>query len=495
MKRELPLLITGLMGTFLILQVFVPHPPLDSIDETLTDFALIVIVFTMILGIINLIATNLRKITRSKPGWGYAAITIGAFLVVAGTGMFNLFEERSLKKEIARRNSDLVELVVAIEASQMIADPSRESYELLVQSVVKSLSDSYSMDARILQESGVDPREARHLLERGMPDKARFEAVFSPAGINYEGFQILRERTQTRIGQVADYAVPYGKALLSMVETVQEFLAEWPEWHSELLALESNGGVIPPERYDFVLREARQRISPGDFDVMGRTVPMGAKLGSQVCKSVIERIKTEMVALEEDALRRDPDARLTEDDARAATLARNVPSEVLADPAMVLALADFVSKDAPLEGLDNTRKMSWFATFYLDPILELDATEQGSAFNWLYEYVYYPLSSTMFALLAFFISSAAYRAFRARSREAAMLLLAGTIVMLGMIPLGNLLTSWLPEWLQMSDVADWIMMVPNMASQRAIMIGVALGVISTALKLILGVERGYLGGD
>ncbi|MDP6090150.1 MAG: hypothetical protein QF563_08085, partial [Candidatus Marinimicrobia bacterium] len=38
--------------------------------------------------------------------------------------------------------------------------------------------------------------------------------------------------------------------------------------------------------------------------------------------------------------------------------------------------------------------------------------EIGSPFWWLYEYAFKPLTATMFAMLAFYISSAAFRAFR-----------------------------------------------------------------------------------
>lgn len=121
--------------------------------------------------------------------------------------------------------------------------------------------------------------------------------------------------------------------------------------------------------------------------------------------------------------------------------------------------------------------------------------DPGTAFNWMYEYVYSSLSATMFALLAFFVASASYRAFRARNFEATLLLLAGFLVMLGRVPIGDLITQWLPRDYQLSQWANWIMNVPNTAGQRAIMIGIALGLVSTSLRIILGLERAYLGGD
>ena len=62
-----------------------------------------------------------------------------------------------------------------------------------------------------------------------------------------------------------------------------------------------------------------------------------------------------------------------------------------------------------------------------------------TAFGWVYNFMMVPLQSTMFAILAFFIASAAYRSFRARSREAAVLLIAAVIVMMGRVPLGEYL--------------------------------------------------------
>lgn len=177
--------------------------------------------------------------------------------------------------------------------------------------------------------------------------------------------------------------------------------------------------------------------------------------------------------------------------------------------------------------------------------LEADGTWLKS----LYEYAFKPLSATMFALLAFYVASASYRAFRAKNPEATALLIAAFIILLGRTLFGTVLTEVLPGcvellfgglagWLAwrnyraknwavaapMAVVAaflvgrtayayvanaggndigfvtipklvNWIMIVPQQAGQRAIMIGICLGVISMSLRLILGVERSHLGSD
>ncbi|WP_455378790.1 hypothetical protein [Petrachloros mirabilis] len=111
-----------------------------------------------------------------------------------------------------------------------------------------------------------------------------------------------------------------------------------------------------------------------------------------------------------------------------------------------------------------------------------------TAFGWVYSYMMVPLQGTMFAILAFFIASAAYRSFRARSREAAVLLIAAVIVMMGRVPLGEFLIPL------SGDVSQWILNVLNASVRRAILIGVSLGAIALSFKIIFGVERSYLGG-
>jgi len=117
-----------------------------------------------------------------------------------------------------------------------------------------------------------------------------------------------------------------------------------------------------------------------------------------------------------------------------------------------------------------------------------------SFFMTMYFYVLSPVQATMFALLAFFIASAAYRAFRAKTLLATLLMISAVIVMLGRVPIGDMLVGWLPEGMRFSDIARFILDYPNTAAKRAIYIGVGLGVGVTALKIILGIERTWLGG-
>ena len=116
--------------------------------------------------------------------------------------------------------------------------------------------------------------------------------------------------------------------------------------------------------------------------------------------------------------------------------------------------------------------------------------QPGGFFNdRLYLEMYVPMASTMYATLAFYIASAAFRAFRVRSWQAGLLAATAAVVMLGRVPVGQLI------WTDMPRLVDWIMDTPNMVAQRAILIGAALGAVATGLKMVFGIERSYLGRE
>lgn len=123
---------------------------------------------------------------------------------------------------------------------------------------------------------------------------------------------------------------------------------------------------------------------------------------------------------------------------------------------------------------------------------------QHHVFEWLFNNIQVPMDATMFSLLAFFIASAAYRAFRARTLEASLLLVTALIVMLGNVPVGDLIWNtvfaWLPWEDATSSMKQWILDNPNLSARRGIILGISLGVISQSIRIILGIERSYLGG-
>ncbi len=139
-----------------------------------------------------------------------------------------------------------------------------------------------------------------------------------------------------------------------------------------------------------------------------------------------------------------------------------------------------------------------FAGMIMMVLIGVPYGPQNSIFVWLYDNVQVPMDATMFSLLAFFIASAAFRAFRARAFEATLLLITAMLVMIGNVPVGDLVWNKVMSWTPWADGASWlrqwILDVLNNAARRGIILGVSLGVISQSIRIILGIERSYLGG-
>jgi len=171
---------------------------------------------------------------------------------------------------------------------------------------------------------------------------------------------------------------------------------------------------------------------------------------------------------------------------------------ILGAGAFILGLVNLVQVNLPKvqrREVDWQYKAAMLVALVITLVVGFAAGENrqadGQTFKWIYDYAFTPLNATMFALLAFYIASAAFRAFRARNVEATVLLGAAILVMIARVPIGEsipVIGDYLPQFM------NWIMDVPNTAARRAIFIGAALGAIATGLRVILGMERSHLGG-
>jgi hypothetical protein len=148
----------------------------------------------------------------------------------------------------------------------------------------------------------------------------------------------------------------------------------------------------------------------------------------------------------------------------------------------------------------------------LNTLAEKEIVERGPvlerAFSILFDYTLVQLDAAMFSLIAFYIFSAAYRAFRIRSVEASILMFTAMLVMIGVVPLGafisytllglpeagapegaNFLTQ-LEHNIGLPKIANWVLTQLNAPAQRAIEFGVGIGGLAMAIRLWLSLERG-----
>ncbi|MCX6345455.1 MAG: hypothetical protein NT018_10360 [Armatimonadetes bacterium] len=142
--------------------------------------------------------------------------------------------------------------------------------------------------------------------------------------------------------------------------------------------------------------------------------------------------------------------------------------------------------------------LAFFVAFFAIMIagfLKDSSPTADNVFGMLFGGFLKPLQSTMFSLIAFYIASAAYRAFKIRSAESAFMMIAAAIIMLALLPIGVMITDWIPEnsffsIFRIEKLGYWILVSPNMAVQRAIAFGLAVGGLATGLRIWLSLEKG-----
>lgn len=141
------------------------------------------------------------------------------------------------------------------------------------------------------------------------------------------------------------------------------------------------------------------------------------------------------------------------------------------------------------KGLDWLYSGSLIVSMIGIAILGIAKGPTFKTYQFWFDALFVPGQATVYAMTGFFIASAAYRAFRVRNAEAAILLASAAVLMLANVPVGEKIWSGFPA------LGRWLMDIPNLAGQRGMMIGAGIGGIASGLRVLLGIEKSYLGGS
>ncbi len=135
--------------------------------------------------------------------------------------------------------------------------------------------------------------------------------------------------------------------------------------------------------------------------------------------------------------------------------------------------------------------LAFFALMFLTGMAGYLATGQqtdNGIYNWLFINVYTSLAATLYPITGFYIFSAAYRAFRARNIDAALMLIAGCFVILSNAPVGEAI------WPGFATIGEWFKFTGQIPGMRTFAMVGALGMIAYGFRALLGKERGFYAG-
>ncbi|NOX56165.1 MAG: hypothetical protein GXP27_17325 [Planctomycetes bacterium] len=511
MKRTVPLLITAIVGFIFVVSFFTPAA--EFLGELAAVWFDILAGIAFILGGGNLLKVHLKKISDRQAGWGYSGVTILAFVATLVVGLGKFGSPPAPKQEFYGETfatlplEALPESLVARVPGQI---PEKENGEPLPPSVRRQI---VQRDGQI-EFRGWMLSNQKHDLEEYKDRRAWRKTV--------EALYEAAQPPEPLRGKVAYYtdhrALSFKGAMTDSDRQALLALSDEPVWRQAVEQLYEQSRKVTrvrvswlpesfavPEslrdrlRYDAQTKELvlQGPLSADQRDALKKQFPDAEPLSAKQRTTFRKKLESLGRPLN------DEQAKILD-----RLLSQPLPESV-GERNKLLGLALLEHGGLTKEQCDSLfapyrQEVAWRAK-----VLELfhaahqvkypwsgEYRAQGSPFWWLYEYAFKPLTATMFAMLAFYVASAAFRAFRAKNVEAILLLGTAFIILLGRTFAGVLLTDWLPDslaGLKIDNLTVYIMQVFNTAGNRAIMIGIALGIASTSLKVLLGVDRSYLG--
>jgi len=518
MKRTIPLLITFLTGLILIVAWFIPYTQ-DWNNDVLVWFEILASI-AFVLGGGNLLMMHLKTISDRPAGWGYSLVTLVAFVVTLIVGSIKLGSPPEPNSERYGQTAAVLRLHDFPEEFDV---PGRIPDETLPGEVKGQLVESpdpgtisfrgWMTSAQRSALEAMDYEADWHRTVAQLAEKAQPPAVLKDVS---DGEPRIKYQAQLeRLFFVGVMSDGDRDELLKLsdndqwVAAVQSIHSISNLQHSVPFESLPNGYTIPEPLRGVVTYDSERKrlVILGPMSVAARDqLEYNFPKGSIPSEAERKQLQAEL-----ESLGPFPSAlvdALGSFNKEAATIglrnrdllfellrtAEKVPGAGLNGPQRQLLLADY---DAETKWRIAVGEL--FAAAHQEKFPFSGKYDfEGSAIWYIYEFGLNPLTATMFSLLAFYVASAAYRAFRAKNVEATLLLVTAFIVLLGRTYLGTWLTSWMPERLSgltIPELTVLIMAVFTTAGNRAIMIGIALGVVSTSLKILLGIDRSYLGSD
>ncbi len=121
------------------------------------------------------------------------------------------------------------------------------------------------------------------------------------------------------------------------------------------------------------------------------------------------------------------------------------------------------------------------------PFMGWGSGPTNTANAWVFRYIQSAAGAAIAGLLFFFLVFAGYRLLRRRaSLTLVVFVVAAVISLVGLAPL----PAGVPD-LGLRDLRLWLAQVPAVAGGRGLLLGVALGVVATGLRILLAVDRPY----
>ena len=120
------------------------------------------------------------------------------------------------------------------------------------------------------------------------------------------------------------------------------------------------------------------------------------------------------------------------------------------------------------------------------PLLHMGAATTNTAAVFIFRYVIVAGGAAISSLLVFILVLSGYRLLRRRPTLLTVVFITTAVItLLGMLPpVGGFDWGWHGVW-------EWLAHTPALAGSRGLLIGVALGIIATGLRVILAADRPY----